>query len=59
MYKNGPAYASLCGSLVNGFPVTKVIIIRNSLLPEKQEAMAPIDSGRIERKLLSLADNLL
>jgi len=54
-----PAYASLGGSLVNDLPVTEVIIIDNTLLPNNQEAMVPINGVWLKGSCLSLADNLL
>ena len=45
-----PAYVSLYGFLVSDFPVTEVIIIGNSLVPRKQEAMVPINDVRTEGK---------
>ena len=45
-----PAYASLHGFLVSDLPVTEVIIIGNSLVPSKQEAMVPINDVRTEGK---------
>ena len=38
--------------LVKDLPVTEVIIIKDLLLPSKQEAMVPINDVRIEEKLL-------
>ena len=46
-----PAYASLGGSFVNDLPVTEAIIIENSLLPSKQEAIVPINDVGIGGKL--------
>ena len=43
-------YASLHGFLVSDLPVTQVIIIGNSLVPSKQEAMVPINDVRTEGK---------